>query len=295
MIWNNPEKPAVSNRSDAYLNLLSAVLFGIIQGVTEFLPVSSSGHLAILHNIFDIGFDSSLTFDVMLHLGTLIAVIIVYFKDICALVPAFFTMLGKVFKRKFKLSEYTNDEKLIIFLIIACLPLIFAALLNDYVELLGSYTKVVGGILIFNGVVLFISDLFGKGNKNIEQTKPTNALIVGLCQMCAILPGLSRSGSTITGGLLQGFERSYAVKFSFLLSIPAILGANIFKIPDVVSEIQAASSAADILIPALIGIVAAALAGIAAMRLLMYISKKSNFRIFGYYCVAVGLIALIFG
>jgi len=276
------------------LNLVSAALFGIMQGIAEFLPISSSGHLAILHRFFDIGFDSSLTFDVMLHLGTLIAVILVYFKDLCALVPAGLSLVGKVFKRKWKLSDYTSDERLVLFLIIACLPLVAAAFLNDYVEILGSYTKVVGAILIFNGFVLFVSDRIGKGGKNVEKTTPLNALLVGLCQMCAILPGLSRSGSTITGGLLQGFDREYAVKFSFLLSIPAIVGANIFVLPDMIDEIAAVPSESDILLPALVGIVSAMLAGIAAMKLLMYISKHSNFRFFGFYCIAVGLLTVIF-
>ncbi len=277
------------------LNIVSAVLFGIMQGIAEFLPISSSGHLAILHSFFNIGFDSTLTFDVMLHLGTLIAVVIVYFRDLCALIPAAFSLLGKVFRKKWKLADYTSDERLVLFLVIACLPLIAAAFINDYVEILSSYTKVVGGILIVNGLVLFVSDRIGKGGKNVEKTTPLNAFLVGLCQMCAILPGLSRSGSTITGGLLQGFDRDYAVKFSFLLSIPAIVGANIFVLPDMLDEIAAAPAPSELLLPALVGIVSAVLAGIAAMKLLVYISKHSNFRLFGYYCIAVGLLTVIFG
>ncbi|MBR5314643.1 MAG: undecaprenyl-diphosphate phosphatase, partial [Clostridia bacterium] len=217
------------------MNIFMAIFYGIIQGVTEFLPVSSSAHLAIAQNIFNMeNIEAShFTFDILLHLGTLIAVFIIYYKDIFELIPAAFTMLGKVFKGKFKLSEYTENERFVIFVILATLPLLAAVFIKDYVEVLGSYTKIIGGILLLNGVVLFISDKLEKGTVTLENKKPLHALFVGLCQMCAILPGLSRSGSTITGGLLMGFKREYAVKFSFILSIPAIIGANLLSVADV--------------------------------------------------------------
>lgn len=163
--------------------------------------------------------------------------------------------------------------------------------LKDYVEVIGNYTKIVGGILIFNGLVLFISDSLDRGSKDIADTKPRNALFVGLCQMCAILPGLSRSGSTITGGLFMGFKREYAVKFSFILSIPAIVGANLLSVGDIFKNPVPQSN----IIPYIAGAIAAALVGIGAMKLLLYISRKSNFRMFSYYCFVVGLIAVIFG
>jgi undecaprenyl-diphosphatase len=139
-------------------------------------------------------------------------------------------------------------------------------------------------------VVLFLSDRIGKGDRDLGSMKPKSALAVGLCQLCAIVPGLSRSGSTITGGRLCGFTREFAVKFSFILSIPAILGANIFEIPEMVSNPVPASD-----IPAYaLGMLAAALTGIAAMKLLSYVSKKSNFHVFSLYCVIVGIIAIVF-
>ncbi len=275
------------------MDLLFAILYGLIQGITEFLPISSSGHLNIAQNIFKLENleASDMTFDILLHLATLIAVFIVYWRDIFALVPAFFTMLCKVFRGKFKLSEYTDSERFAIFIIIATLPLVAAAFLKDTIAALCDSTKIIGAILIFNGFVLFISDRLAKGEKVISQVKPINALAVGLCQLCAIVPGLSRSGSTITGGLTQGFSRELAVKFSFILSIPAIIGANIFSVPDIIANpIQTADIGIYIA-----GMAAAAISGIAAMKLLMYISKKSNFRYFSYYCWAVGLIAVIFG
>jgi len=275
------------------LTPLSAIFYGIVQGITEFLPVSSSGHLAIFQNIF--GFSapdsSNLVFDVLLHLATLVAVFIVYWRDIFPLVPAAFTLIGKIFRGKFKMSEYTDNERFVLFVIIATLPLAAAIILNDYVEMISNYTKIIGGILIFNGIVLFISDRISNGNKNVSDVSPRNALIVGLCQICAIVPGLSRSGSTITGGLTQGFTREFAVKFSFILSIPAILGANILKVPELFINPVPQSE----LIAYFIGMLAAMLSGIAAMKFLIYISRRANFSVFAVYCWIVGIIALIFG
>ena len=275
------------------MTILKALFYGIIQGLTEFLPVSSSGHLSIIQNIFH---TSNLetdyfTFDILLHLATLVAVIIVYRHDVAHLIVSFFTLLGKLFHGKFRLKDYTPDERFVIFVIIATLPLIPVVFFKDSVELLYAQTKLIGVILIFNGVMLFVSDRISKGGKDLENTTPMNALAVGLCQMCAVLPGLSRSGATITGGRLCGFNREYAVRFSFILSIPAILGANIFNIPDLITTPVPSSD-----IPAyIIGMLAAALTGIAAMKLLAYISKKANFTSFSVYCVLIGALALIFG
>lgn len=275
------------------MNILSAILYGIIQGLTEFLPVSSSGHLAIAGAILgkgDIEADN-FTFFILLHLATLVAVLIVYAKDVFPLIPAFFRLVRKLFRGKHRLSDFDECERMVIFVLIATLPLIAAVFINDYVEAMSSYVKIVGGILIFNGIVLFLSDRISAGNKDLGEIKPKNALAVGLCQLLAIFPGLSRSGSTITGGRLCGFSREFAVKFSFILSIPAIIGANIFKIPDMVNNPVPASD-----IPAYaIGMLVAALTGVAAMKLLAYISKKSDFKIFSVYCATVGILAVIFG
>ncbi len=275
------------------MSIVLAIFYGIIQGVTEFLPVSSSGHLNIAQNLFGMENPEAfgMTFDILLHLATLIAVFIVYWRDIFPLIPAFFRMVGKLFRGNFKPDAYTADERMCMMVIIATLPLAAAIFLQDRVEFIASNTKIIGAILLFNAVVLFISDKLARGNDTAATAKPRSALAVGLCQLCAIVPGLSRSGSTITGGLLCGFSREFAVKFSFILSIPAILGANIMQVPDMIASPIAAAD-----IPAyLLGMLAAALSGVLAMRLLILISKKSNFRFFSYYCVAVGLIAIIFG
>lgn len=273
------------------MSVLFAIFIGIIQGITEFLPISSSGHLSIMQNIFGMEDVETnyFTFDILLHLATLIAVFIVFRRDIANMIVAFFTLIKKAATRK--LHEITPDERMVVMVVIATLPLVAAVFVKDYVEILYGYTKAIGAILIFNGLVLFISDYLARGKKDSSNAKFTDALVVGLCQMCALLPGLSRSGSTITGGLLCGFKRDYAVKFSFIMSIPAIIGANILSIPDMIENPIPQSD----MFAYICGMAAALVTGIAAMKLLMYISKKSNFRIFSVYCVIVGIVALIFG
>lgn len=272
--------------------MLYYIIMGIVQGIGEFLPISSSGHLALVSSFWGFSADETPAFDVLLHLGTLLAVFVVYRRDIFPLVSAFFTMLKKVFQRKFKLSEYTLNERFVICIITATLPLVFLALtgLEDKIDLIKNYPAAVGGILIFNGFVLMISDRLSQGTVNGENAKPKNAFIVGLCQMCATLPGLSRSGSTITGGLLCNYNREYAVKFSFILSIPAILGAAVLKADDLVS----ASISVEQWINYGVGMLFAAVFGFLAMKVLIYIARKANFTYFAYYCFAVGLAAIIY-
>ena len=281
-----------------------ALFYGIVQGLAEFLPISSSGHLALFQSIFNLGdTDNLFTFNIFLHIGTLAAVFLMYRRDIFPLVPAFFTLCGKLFKGKLIVREQTEDgtkgklnldatpgERMVIMIIIATLPLLLTFFYKDYVEMLNAYPKVIGGILIFNGVVLFVSDRLARTGKNLEDATVKDALTVGLLQAVAVVPGLSRSGTTITAGLLRGFDRDFAVKFSFILSIPTILGASVLEIPDVITE---PIPSADI--PSyIIGMVTAAVVGFAAMKLLTFISKRSNFTAFSFYCWAVGIVTVIF-
>ncbi len=276
------------------MTIWESIFYGIVQGLAEFLPISSSGHLAIFQSVFGTGDpDANVSFNVLLHLGTLIAVFFVYWRDIAQLICSFFTLCGKLFRGNFKFSTYSENERFVILVLIATLPLIPAALIEGYISALSSYIIIVGVILLFNALLLFFSDRMAKGNKTLGEVKPRNALVVGLCQLLATLPGLSRSGSTITGGLTQGFERPLAVKFSFILSIPAILGACVLKLPEFFRT--AANEGSRQLLIYLAGALVAALVGVGAMKLLSYLSKKSNFRIFSYYCFAAGLFAVIWG
>ena len=272
------------------MTLAEAVLCGIIQGLAEFLPISSSGHLAIVHSFFRMeGSPGSLAFDLLLHLGTLIVVFVFYHKDIFLLVPAFFTMTGKVIRGKIRFSDWSREERFVFLLIVATIPLAAALFLEDQVEWLSSYPKAVGAILILNGFVLLFADHAAKKKKTRSLT-PGRAFGIGIFQLVAILPGLSRSGSTISGGLIFGLTREEAVRFSFLMSVPAILGANVTHIPSVFSTSVARAE----LGYSLIGLAISMVVGFCAMKCLIYISKKSRFGMFAYYCMAVGLVTAIF-
>ena len=278
------------NESD--MTLFLAFFYGIIQGVSEFLPISSSGHLVLGYHITGLDAESFLAFDILLHVGTLVAVIFVYFKDIAALFPAFFTMIKKVCTGHLKFADYTVNERLVILLIIATAPLALAVLpfMSGLNAVRGSLIFV-GAALIVNGFILFVSDRISRAKHNIETLKPRHAVVAGLCQFLAIVPGLSRSGTTITGGLFAGMDRATAVKFSFLMSIPAIIGASVMHLPDFFREVPSMSN----LVIYLIGAVVAAIVGFFAIKLLQYIAKKSNFTMFSYYCWTVGAIALVWG
>ena len=274
------------------MSVLWAVFYGIIQGFTEFLPISSSGHLAILQGVFGSSASGTdyFTFDVLLHMATLFSVCIIYRKDIAALIPAFFGVIAKLIKGSFKFQAFSSDEKLAVLVFIATLPLVPAVFIEDKLELLYESTMFAGAMLIINGIMLFLTDRISKGHKLLSDTKPRHAVTVGLFQALALCPGLSRSGTTITAGRICGLERSEAVRFSFILSIPTIIGANLFKIPQLVSV---PVPSGDIRAYA-VGMLAAALTGIAAIKLLSYVSRKSSFTAFSAYCIAVGSLTLIF-
>ena len=271
------------------MSILEAVLCGIIQGACEFLPVSSSGHLALLHGLFGISLgENDLAFDVMLHLGTLFAVVIAYRKDLYELIRAFFGMIKKIFKRQFEFAYASADEKTVIYLIIATFPLVLAAFLGA-AESIAEYPTLVGVMLIVNGVLLIAGGAFGRGAKKCSDLTPLGAFGTGLFQLFAVVPGISRSGSTITGGGVFGLSRDEAVRFSFLLSVPAIIGANVFEAADIVKNGQAMDITA-----CAVGTLTAAAVGFFAIWIIKKLARSRNFNIFGIYCIIVGLFALIY-
>ena len=274
------------------MGYLQSVILGIVQGLTEFLPVSSSGHLTIFNVLF--GLESGediIAFNLLLHLGTLIAVFIVYYRDILSLIKSAFSLIAKLFTGRLRKEGIEGDERFVLWVVVATVPLVVLKLLglDEVVEDLSTSILAVGIILLINGFVLFVSDSFARGSRTIGEMKWYNALAVGICQMFAVLPGLSRSGSTITGGLLNGLDRQQAVRFSFIMSIPAILGASILEVPALFEQ----TASADQLAVYLVGTAVSALVGVGAMKLLNYISKKSNFRMFSYYCFAAGILAIL--
>ncbi|MBP5165924.1 MAG: undecaprenyl-diphosphate phosphatase, partial [Oscillospiraceae bacterium] len=224
------------------MSVLFAAFLGLVQGLTEFLPVSSSGHLSIFQNFFGMeDYESShMMFDVMLHLGTLAAVIFFYRRDIWERIKELVSIIRDIFggrsKKKDPGAPPRPARRLILMVIVATLPLFIILPLNTYIERLYYSTLFVGLALILTGCILFISDKVINGRKSEKDATMADALLVGVMQAVATIPGVSRSGSTITAGLLRGFDRSFAVKFSFLLSIPAVLGANLLTLADVIKS-----------------------------------------------------------
>lgn len=272
------------------MTYLTAFLLGLVQGVAEFLPISSSGHLAIAQNLLHIEGAGSVPefFDVLLHLGTLIAVFAAYWKDICEMVVEFFRGIGDLAHRSTP-SPVPSARRLILLIIVGTLPLFAVLPIRKAVQGLGDNMVFVGAALIVTGFLLFLCDQVRKGHKTERSATWLDALLVGVGQAVATLPGVSRSGMTITAGCFVGYERRFAVRFSFLLSIPAVLGANILSIGDAV---KAGINGAEVPMY-LVGVVTAAVVGYLCIRLLKYVADKGRFGAFAYYCWAVGILTLV--
>lgn len=272
------------------MKLYEAILLGMIQGLAEFLPISSSGHLSVFQNFFGMSASASdnLFFDVLLHLGTLAAVFVAYWGEIKGMILEFFTMIGL---RKLHRGQKPDrlSRRLIFFIIVGTLPLFVVLPIKDYVDGLYGNTFFIGFAFLLTGTLLFLSDRMTRGNKDLKSSTITDALLVGCAQAVAVVPGLSRSGSTVAAGLSRGFGREFAVKFSFLLSIPAVLGANLLSL------IDAIQSGIDwSLMPMYIaGVAVAAVSGYLAIRLLKFVTQRGSFGAFCYYCWGAGLVTLI--
>ena len=280
------------------MELTRAIIYGLIQGLTEFLPISSSGHLAIVEAVFkeDAGIagGDALSFSVLLHLGTLFAVIAVYRKDIGELIRSAPGLFLKLIRGRLKFRELEPCERTLICLIISTLPLIPAAMLEDRVAYISTRIVTVGALLMINAAMLFAADRMKSGKTDGGTLGVKQALTVGLSQVFALLPGLSRSGTTTTVGLSQGFDRDFAVKYSFLMSIPAVAGACILDLPDFIGK-AAHSGDSKLLAVYFAGALTAALTGICAIKLLALAAKRKSFKYFALYCAAVGIAAAVYG
>ena len=272
------------------MTILSSVVLGLIQGIAEFLPISSSGHLAIAEQLLGMKGVSDIPefFDVLLHLGTLLAVFVAYWDDICAMVSEFFAGIRDIAHRSTP-TPVPPARRMILLLILGTLPLFLVLPVKDAVESLSGNMYFVGGALIVTGCLLFASDRVKKGRKSEKNATVADVLLVGCAQAIATCPGISRSGTTITAGCFLGFERKFAVRFSFLLSIPAVLGANILALNDALeADVDWAS------VPVyLVGVAVAAVSGYLSIRLLRYVADKGRFGAFAYYCWCVGIMTLI--
>ena len=208
-----------------------AIVLGLVQGVAEFLPISSSGHLSLLQHFFGLEEIDAL-YNILLHFATLIAVFVVYWRDVADMVVEFFRMIGSLFIREEGRTRGNPPEarRMVLLLILGTLPLFLVLPFDDAVEGLGTNPVFVSAMLLVTGCILFLSDRYGGGRKTGRTATVKDVLLVGVAQGAATIPGLSRSGTTISAGMALGFERNFAVRFSFLLSLPAVLGATLLKV-----------------------------------------------------------------
>lgn len=267
------------------MNLLKAIILGIVQGLTEFLPVSSSGHLAFLQNLMKIDEESILFFAAMLHLGTLISILLVYYKDIYALIKEFFLVLYELSTGKGLNMKKSHHRKLGLLIITASIPTAIVGLtFSDFFESLFHSTLAVGVGLLVTGTLLWFSEKISKGIKNITTTKYSDAFIIGLFQAIAIAPGISRSGSTIVGSLFRGLNKQMTVKFSFLISLPAVLGAGVMELSSALDQGSAISMEA-----ILVGILAATISGYVAIRVMIRLVTDRKLYYFSFYTWVLGI------
>ena len=271
------------------MTLLSSVLLGVIQGVTEFLPVSSSGHLAIAEHLLNISGASSCPpfFDVLLHLGTLLAVFAAYWEDIRDMILEFFCGVSDLVHRSTP-SRVPPARRMILLIIVGTLPLFAVLPVKDAIEALGDNMYFVAIALLATGCLLFASDHVRQGRKTERSATLLDVLLVGVGQALATCPGISRSGTTITAGCFVGFDRKFAVRYSFLMSIPAILGANILSLKDALEE---SILWAEVPIY-LVGVAVSALVGYLCIRLIKLVADKGRFGFFAYYCWLAGIVTL---
>lgn len=285
------------------MTLLQSIVMGLIQGLTEFLPVSSSGHLAIFKILFGVETDTGILFDILLHVGTLIAVFVVYYKDIARLIIEFIRIVAdglfnlkvlvfRILKKEegaYRRIIVNSYRKFVLLIIVATIPTgIIGYLGADLVSICSEFLIIPGICLLITAVLLFVSDRIPDGTKRPKQVTFTNAFVIGICQGLATMPGISRSGTTITACVISGFDRKFAVKYSFILSIPAILGALVLQLKDIGTVTFAAGELRNYLI----GMIVAAVVGYICMKTLLVIVKKKKFTYFGFYCVAAGIVAI---
>ncbi|PIS08939.1 hypothetical protein COT75_03690 [Candidatus Beckwithbacteria bacterium CG10_big_fil_rev_8_21_14_0_10_34_10] len=249
------------------MNLVQAVFLGLFQGLTEFLPVSSSGHLVIGQRLFGL-LDPPVLFDILVHIGTLISIIIFFNK---------------------KIFGFYKDKKNWILIIVGSIPAaLLGFILNSYIEVLFNSLKLVGLALLVTAGLLFLTKRWEKRNKDKERPLSSkNAFIIGLFQALAIIPGVSRSGSTISAGLFQGINRKKAFDFSFFLGAPAMLGALCLQLPDMMVKKQEFYFG-------LIGLVIASIVGFLALKILRQVVLKAQLWYFSFYCFILGLLLLVF-
>ena len=273
------------------MTYLQAVILGLVQGLAEFLPISSSGHLALLENFFDIKEDNMLFFTVLLHFGTLIAVFVVFWKDIWELLQELVLTIKDLIGRKGLRLNERPVRKLGVMIIVSCIPTaIIGFVFGDLFESFYSKPIVIAIMLIVTALLLIVAETWGGGNRNIENLNYRNSIFIGIVQGLAIIPGISRSGSTLFASLLCKLDRDFAVKFVFLISIPTILGSLILELPDGIKEGLHGEPVG----PVIVGVLVAFLSGFFAVKVMLKVVSNKKLKYFSYYLFAVAAAVIIY-
>lgn len=274
------------------LTYLKAIILGLVQGLAEFLPISSSGHLTILQHFFGIESEGVLVFTVLLHLGTLVAVFVVYWRDIVALCAELGRVIRDLCTGKGLQASKNETRRLGVMIIVATIPTALIGLLfNDLFERFYTNLLYVGIGLIITGTLLFAAQRVGTANRQVMEMNYRNAVFIGIMQGVAITPGISRSGSTLFGGLLTGLDREFAVRFAFLISIPSILGSFIMELPE---AIELGSKGVP-MGPVFVGMLVAAVSGFLAIKAMIRVVVAKKLAIFSWYTWILGGVVLLYG
>ncbi len=274
------------------MSIWDALLQGIVQGLTEFLPVSSSGHLSLVQYFTGNSGETGAMFSILLHLGTLIAVFIAFWDTIWDLSKEAFAMIGDMLRGKFSFKKMNAKRRMIWLFVLAEVPLLFFILVKDRVSGFSADNDILveGCCFVVTGILLLLADKLGSGKINMETMGPKDALAMGVAQSIATLPGISRSGSTVAAGLLMGLDRGYAVTFSFIMGVPAVLGANILEIGDAIGEPLALSP-----LVMIVGILSALIFGLLAIKMVQWLIHTDKYKYFGYYTLALGAVCVLIG
>lgn len=285
------------------MSIIQSVFLGIVQGLTEFLPVSSSGHLSILRNLFGIEADGGLLFDALMHLGTVVAVFLVFRKDLFRMGMEVLCMgrdliyNGKMFvhnkrdrdARRYRKMVHNNYRRFVVMVLVSTIPTaVIGYAAADLVQIADATLIAPGVCLILNSGLLLVADVVEAGKKVPKDISFTNAFFIGMAQGISVLPGLSRSGTTITACLISGYDRRFAVKYSFIMSIPAVIGASLYEI----SSLGAGQVTFPQIAVYIAGAIAAGATGYFSIRKMLGIVRKKKFKGFALYCLLIGIAAI---
>lgn len=274
------------------MDIVTVIIQAVVQGLTEFLPVSSSGHLSVVQHITGVSGESALILSIVLHLGTLVAVFAAFWKTIWGMIKEFFLTFRDLFTGQFSWRGMNGTRRMMFMVIIATAILVPVYLFKDFFTGREGDGDIVfeGVAFLFTAVLLFLSDKCSKGTKRGEDMTVKDAVMVGLFQCVALFPGVSRSGSTTAAGLFCGLEKETAVSFAFILGIPAILGGSVLELGDAIHSEMELNWALLAL-----GFVIAAVVGFASIKLVSWLLNKDRFKIFGIYTVIIGALCIAGG